>query len=247
MEAETIAIIAGAFIAAGFVKGVIGMGLPLTAIALMALVFDLRHAVILVLVPVIVLNFFQAVAGIGARATIRRFLLFNIFACIGIYFGTELLFTQDPRVLYVVLGSAISLYILINLFRFEIVIPPRLEKPLAPPMGFAAGLLCGATGSLAAILVPYLQGLKITKDEFIQATGFTFFITAVVWAAALLERGAVDWEMGTASALALIPSTIGMIGGTRFRAMLAPERFRLIIFLFLLLLGLNYIRRGIFG
>lgn len=246
MEPETIAIITGAFLAAGFVKGVIGMGLPLTAIALMALIFDLRHAVVLILVPVIVLNVFQAVSGMGAWRTIRRFLLFNFFACIGIYFGTELLFTQDPRVLYIVLGSAITLYILINLFRFEIVIPVRLEKTLGAPVGFAAGVLCGATGSLAAILVPYLQGLRITKDEFIQATGFTFFITAVVWAAALLERGAVDWEMGTASALALIPSTIGMIGGARLRALLAPERFRLIIFLFLLLLGLNYIRRGIF-
>ena len=247
MELDVIAIVAGAFVAAGFVKGVIGMGLPLTSIALMALVFELRQAVILVLVPVIVLNIYQALAGLSAWATIRRFMLFNIFACIGIFIGTRLLFELDQRILYIVLGTAMSLYVSINLFRVEIVIPPKWEKPLAPPLGFAAGVLCGATGSLAAFLVPYLQGLKITKDEFIQAVGFTFFITAAVWAVALFERGAVTWTLGTASAFALIPATIGMIGGTRLRARLAPERFRLIVFLFLLLLGLNYIRRGIFG
>lgn len=247
MAPEAIAIIAAAFLIAGFVKGVIGLGMPLTSIALMVLVFDLRQAVVLVLVPVIVLNAYQALAGLGAWATIRRFLLFNIAACVGIYFGTSLLFSLDPHILYIVLGSAISLYVLTNLARLEILIPPRWEKPLAPPLGFIAGVLCGATGSLAAIVVPYLQGLRVTKDEFIQAVGFTFFITTVIWAGALFERGAVTWTLGAASALALIPATIGMIGGTRLRGRLAPERFRLIIFLFLLLLGLNYIRRGIFA
>ncbi len=246
MEPGVIAIVVGAYLVAGFVKGVIGLGLPLTTMAIVALVFHLREAVVLVLVPVIVLNAYQAMAGIGAWATIRRFLLFNFFACIGIYFGTRLLFILDPHDLQIILGCAISLYVLVNLFRFEILIPPRWEKPLAPPLGVMAGVLCGATGSLAAVLVPYLQGLKVTKDEFIQAVGFTFFITAFAWAVALFEAGAVTWTLGSISVAALIPATIGMIVGTKVRARLEPERFRLIIFLFLLLLGLNYIRRGLF-
>ena len=47
-------------IAAGCVKGVIGLGLPLTSIAILGTVMDLRQAIPYIVVPILVTNAFQA-------------------------------------------------------------------------------------------------------------------------------------------------------------------------------------------
>ena len=50
-------------VAAGCVKGVIGLGLPLTSIAILGTVMDLRQAIPYIVVPILVTNAFQAMQG----------------------------------------------------------------------------------------------------------------------------------------------------------------------------------------
>ena len=52
-----------AMVAAGCVKGVIGLGLPLTSIAILGTVMDLRQAIPYIVVPILVTNAFQAMQG----------------------------------------------------------------------------------------------------------------------------------------------------------------------------------------
>ena len=54
--------IAGTFLVAGAVKGLVGLGLPTVSLAILTVVIDLPHAMALLLVPSFVTNFYQAVA-----------------------------------------------------------------------------------------------------------------------------------------------------------------------------------------
>ncbi len=56
---ETLAIVAAAFVLAGFVKGVIGMGLPTVSLALLAIALGLKEAMALMLIPSFVTNVWQ--------------------------------------------------------------------------------------------------------------------------------------------------------------------------------------------
>ena len=57
MSSESLLIlIAAAFLLAGFIKGVIGLGLPTVAMGLLAVTMQPSHALAIVIVPAIVTN-----------------------------------------------------------------------------------------------------------------------------------------------------------------------------------------------
>ena len=56
-DITTIIIVAGTFLIAGTVKGVIGFGLPLVSLGLLTLTINLPEAMSLLLVPSFVTNF----------------------------------------------------------------------------------------------------------------------------------------------------------------------------------------------
>src|SRR5579871_5162098 len=64
--------IAAVFLLAGFVKGVIGLGLPPVSMGLLALAMPPRHALALVIVPGILTNIWQTFAGPHLRDIMRR-------------------------------------------------------------------------------------------------------------------------------------------------------------------------------
>ncbi|MBT5433952.1 MAG: sulfite exporter TauE/SafE family protein, partial [Rhodospirillaceae bacterium] len=60
---EILLLIACAFSLAGFVKGVVGFGLPTVALAVMAIATGAVEAMVLMLAPSLVTNAWQALAG----------------------------------------------------------------------------------------------------------------------------------------------------------------------------------------
>ena len=79
-----------AMVAAGCVKGVIGLGLPLTSIAILGTVMDLRQAIPYIVVPILVTNAFQAMQGSMLATQFRRFWSMNLLLCGGIWGGTTM-------------------------------------------------------------------------------------------------------------------------------------------------------------
>ena len=65
-------LIAAAFLLAGFVKGVIGLGLPTVSMGLLAVTMPPSHALAIVIVPAIITNIWQTFVGPYPRDIIRR-------------------------------------------------------------------------------------------------------------------------------------------------------------------------------
>lgn len=239
-------LVTGAFFLGGMVKGTIGLGLPLVAIAFMSSALTIPEALPIAALPILVMNAWQAMRGVDWRIIFRRLLLLNLFACIGIALGSTLLFELKPEILGMTMGVLLVIYVLINLVAVDFHVQPDQEAWVAPPAGLIGGVLFGMTGSLAVPIVPYLQALKLDKDAFVQAVGLVFFITAVAFVGALYVNGAFTATNVAISVGALIPSAIGMAIGTWIRSFIPQEKFRFVVYLFILLLGLNLIRKGIF-
>ena len=233
------------FCLAGTVKGLIGMGLPLVAIALMSILIEPKAAVPLVLVSGLVLNLVLFLQMGGLRKIARRYTALALAGAVSVWGGTELLFAVDQRIIEVLLGIVVCGYVAINVTRIPPTLPRVWEARLAIPAGLLFGLLQGATGSLAAPLAAWWQMLGLKKDEFVQASGYVLFIIVVPWAVSLVAKGAVTWEVAAISAGLLIPAGLGMAIGSRIRARVPEERYRNLILALLFLAGLGVFVKGL--
>ncbi len=236
-DPELIAIAAAAFLAAGFTKGVIGMGLPTVSLALLVLVVGLKEAMALMLVPSIVTNIWQALAGGHFAAMIKRLWPLLLAAVPAIFLGAGVLARADALLVSAIFGVLLALYAAQALTRATIPQPGRHERWMSPLTGAATGIMTGLTGSFVMPAVPYMQALGLKRDELVQAMGISFTLSSGVLALALAGQALLPAELGLLSAAALVPSAIGMVLGQWVRKRLSEERFRQVLFVALLLLG----------
>lgn len=230
-----------AFLVAGGVKGVIGLGLPLTAIAILGLVLGLREAIPLLVIPVFFTNLWQVLQGGDLKGLFRRFWAMNLLLALGTWIGTVILFRVDPAPLAVLLGVVVAAYAMLNLLSVKLKVRPGTEPVWGPAIGFVSGVLTGTTGSVGAPVAMYLQALELDKDAFVQGVALSFFIAAIFWIAALLHQGAFTVNVAFWSAAALVPSVAGMWAGQRLRDRLSQTVFRKGVLVLLLVLGCNLI------
>jgi uncharacterized membrane protein YfcA len=235
-----------ALFVAGGVKGVIGLGLPLTAISIIGAVADLRTAIAYIAIPVVATNLYQAFDGGRTPEMLRKYWVINLCSVAGTVVGTQILFVVDPRILITLLGGVVILYVAINASRFRIRISDRAAPWAAPPLGILSGLLTGTTGSVGIPIALYLQARDVDKESFLRAIALTFLISSSVLVLALLEKGAISRESAIISAVSLVPAFAGMAVGQRLRGRLSEDRFRVFVFMFLLIAAVNLIRKGIF-
>lgn len=237
-EAPELVIITVVFLLAGIVKGIVGLGLPTVAIGLLAALIGLSEGMVLMIIPSLVTNIWQALAG-GALVTIVRRvwgLLLTIF--VGAWIGVNIFGRSDTILLTAFLGIMLCAYALFGLTSPKLPSPGRHEKWLPPVLGVINGGLTGLTGVFFMPSVPYFQALGFTRDVMVQAMGILFLVSTVALAIALAGHGRVNVEIGAVSAIATLPALLGMGLGARLRRRLSEQRFRQALFIALLLLGL---------
>lgn len=246
MDGLIIAAVAAAFFVGGCIKGVVGIGLPLTSIALMTLFLDLRIAVPLLIVPVLVTNFVQALRGGRFLELLRRYWLMLVTAAIGVWGGVALLYRAELSYLLVTLGIVVAIYSLMNLFNVRLSVSENSVPTLSPFVGLLSGVLGGTTGSIGVPVIIYYQALGMLKDVFVQAVGINFLFTGLVLAVGLAYEKGLNAETLPVSALAVLPAFAGMYVGQWARSRVSEDLFRTCLWIFLLLVALNLVRKGLF-
>ena len=236
-DALTILAIAGTFLVAGTIKGVIGLGLPTVSLALLTVAIDLPHAMALLLVPSFITNLWQAVVGGGGKAILLRLWPFLLMATATVWLGAAALTRVDLSLLSALLGVLLVAYSTVNLAGLRFTITTRQEVWIGPLVGSVNGVLTGMTGSFVVPGVLFLQAIGLSRDMLIQAMGMLFTASTLALAVALQGNGLLTTELGTLSASALIPAIIGMILGQRIRQSLSEQLFRRVFFISLFMLG----------
>jgi uncharacterized membrane protein YfcA len=241
---STLAIAFAAFVVGGLVKGVIGMGLPTTAVGVMSLILPPGKAAALLAVPALVTNVWQYVTGPNRMAVLRRFALMLIGVCAGILAGAGRLSGDAAGEAVVALGVCLILYGLIGLSGLRLVVPPRMERWLSPPIGFVTGLVTAATGIFVIPAVPYIQALDLERDDLIQALGLSFSVSTIVLSITLMHDGILQSSVAVASAVALVPALLGMVLGGWLRRLISPPTFRICFFAGMVVLGAHLASRA---
>jgi uncharacterized membrane protein YfcA len=233
------------FTLAGLVKGVIGLGLPTVAMGLLGLAMPPAEAAALLVVPSLVTNVWQLLAGPRFGALARRLWPMLLGVCAGTWAGAGVLTGDVAGRATAGLGAALVLYALTGLLRVRLRVPARAERWAGPLVGGATGLVTGATGVFVIPAVPYLGALGLERDELVQALGLSFTVSTVALAAGLAAGGALPLHAAGASLAALVPALGGMAIGGWLRGRVQPETFRLLFFVGLLVLGGELLLRGL--
>ena len=244
-SAAILAAIAGAFFLAGFVKGVIGLGLPTVSIGLLGLVMTPAQAAAILVVPSLVTNVWQAAVGGGLLALVRRLWPMLAGICMGTVIGVVLLPRDDIGRATVWLGLALVVYAGFGLAKGHFAVPRKVELWLGLLMGAVTGAITVATGIFVIPGTPYLHSLQFDRDKLVQALGLSFTVSTLTLAAALAYTGHMRTSLAWPSLVALAAALVGMGLGQLTRGRVKEETFRLCFFVGLLLLGAHLALRGL--
>lgn len=228
---------------AGFVKGVTGMGLPTVAMALLGMLMPLPVAAALLVIPSFVTNVLQLFTGPSVMLVIRRLWPMMLAIVFGTVAGSSLLISVNPAWSACGLGAALVIYAAYALISPAFVVPSAMERWLSPLVGGITGLITGATGVFVMPAVPFLQSLRFSKDELVQALGLSFTVSTVALAIGLYLHDAFRIQQFSMSAMSIVPALAGMWLGQKIRARISARRFRQCFLLFLLVLGIELLSR----
>ncbi|MEM7445441.1 MAG: sulfite exporter TauE/SafE family protein [Pseudomonadota bacterium] len=246
-DLPTLAAIVCAFLIAGTVKGVIGLGLPTVSLGLLILFIDLRAAMALLLIPAFATNVWQAAVGGNGWAIMRRLWPFFVMTTVTVWIGVALLTRINLAVLATLLGVLLIAYAALNLAGARLAVNYRQETWVGVLAGTTNGVLTGMTGSSVVPGVLYLQSVGLPRDTLIQAMGLLFTATTFALAVSMQGHGLLSINLGLLSGISLLPAIAGMVLGRWVRQQLSEVLFRRVFFLALLALGIFIAVRAIAG
>ena len=237
--------IAAIFLLAGFVKGVIGMGLPTVAVGVLGLLMSPSQAAAVLILPSLVTNVWQAFAGGHLRDVARRLWPMLIGVCIGTYAAALVVPNASGGQATIWLGLALVVYAAFGLCNIHLRTPQRHEGWIGALVGLATGVISFATAVFAIPGVPYVQSLGFDRDRLVQALGLSFTVSTVALAAALSHTGEMTAKVAAPAAVALVAAFAGMVVGQKVRGLASPKTFRLCFFIGLLALGAHLALHGL--
>lgn len=244
-------VVAWVFLLAGVVKGVVGLGLPTLSLGLLAGVMLPGQAAALLVLPSFLTNAWQMWDGPALAALLRRLWPLQLGVVLGTLLAPVSLVTLDVHAASAGLGLALVVYALAGLLAWSPPAPGCAEGAVSLATGLLTGAVTSATGVFVFPAVPYLQSLKLGKEEMVQALGLSFTVSTLALFARLVAEGsfsAAQMKLGGCGVwiwLAPVPAAfLGMALGQKLRSRLDEKTFRRVFFVGLLLIGLYMLARG---
>lgn len=238
MQDSLLIFIGAAFLLAGFVKGVIGLGLPTVSMGLLAVSMPPGQAIAIVIVPAIVTNIWQTFGGPYLRDILRRLWPLMLGTAAGIWLNAGLL--TGPYAPYgtVILGGLLIVYAVMGLSKLQFKIARRDEKWIGGIVGVITGVVSAATGVQVIPSMPFMQAIGMEKDELVQALGVFFTVATVALAFNITASGLLTAATALPGAIAMTASFTGMFIGQAVRTRMHPEEFRRWFLIAMIFLGL---------
>ncbi|MFN7751407.1 MAG: TSUP family transporter [Pseudomonadota bacterium] len=185
---------------ASWVYGLLGIGLPLIATPLLALVMPLHDAVVVLLVPVLAAVVLSIFTAPDFRGTLRRYWIMPLGAFIGAAIGAQL-FIRVPHFPYaLVLVAAMVGWLWLDI-RGSSVSPALQRRPVAWGLvfGIATGLFETTANVAAPPLIAYYAGLGLAPGAMIQGFNLCFLVGKSMQFLTFSTLGGVTWTQWAAT------------------------------------------------
>lgn len=168
-----------AFSLGGILKGATGAGAPIITIPVIAAFYDVRIAVIIMVIPNLLTN-------IGQLYQFRKTILpkfftlsFAIGGGIGAFLGTILLANLSIKILTLSVAFIVIVYILLKLIVPSWKLTYEKAKKLVFLMGSLGGILQGTAGLSAPISITFLNSMKLERNQFIPTISVYFGVMSI--------------------------------------------------------------------
>jgi uncharacterized protein len=237
MDWTSLCLAGSGLLLAGLLKGFTGLGFSTCALPFLVLAVGVKTAVALVLMPAIASNVMLLWRVGHVPETVSRFWPMYVALIPGVANGISLLAWVDGATAARGLGLITMLYAGLSLWRPNLQLAPRLEGPMLLPIGLLNGLLTGLTGSQIIPLLPYMMGLRLDPDRFVQAVNIAVTFTAGLMLIGLAVAGMLPKQLALASVLGIVPASIGTVIGNQARTLVPTAQFRSLVLYTLLFLG----------
>ena len=165
--------IAVTFLLAGFIKGVIGLGLPTVSMGLLAVTMRPSHALAIVIVPAIVTNIWQTFVGPYLRDIIRRLWPLMAGIVIGVWLNAGMLTGPYARYGTIVLGVLLVIYAIVGLSKFSFSVARSNEKWIGGIVGLVTGAVSAATGVQVIPSMPFMQATAWRRTSWCRHSACT--------------------------------------------------------------------------
>ena len=230
--------IAGVFLVAGFVKGVVGLGLPTVSMGLLAVTMPPSQALTIVIVPAVITNIWQTFAGGYLRDIFRRLWPMLVGTALGVWLNRGSLTGSYAHYIPIALGALLVIYGIIGLTKFKFAVAPHNEKWVGGIVGVITGVISAATGVQVIPSMPFLQAIGMDKDELVQALGVFFTVATLGLTVNLTSSGLLRASTALPGAIAMAGSFAGMLTGQAVRSRMPAEAFRRWFLIAMIFLGI---------
>ncbi len=232
-----------AVLLAGATKGISGLGLPIVATPILAVLYDLPTAIAIAILPTTLSDMPILYTYRSEWRQTLRFIPMIVAGTAGILIGTQILIRVDQGLLKGALGLIVLLFVVISWFHLL----PRLSDRFAARWGAAAGLLAGmlqgATGTSAPVITVFFYQLHLPRAAFLFLIN-VFFVTVDS-----MQMGSLIWVgIYTPKLFLLALGAAALVGPMVFLTLRLQKRineqlFRRIVLLVLALTGVLLLSR----
>lgn len=223
---------------ASFAKGVTTMGLNLVGVPLIATTFDVKTAVVAMLLPKIMSDAFMALEARENHSLtlLRSISSFAYSGAIAVAVATLALARMPDRALAVILGIGVIVFVALQMVPRAPVIPENRRSVWGILFGSLTGLSQGLTGVGGPTTAMFLYSMALPTGGFVLLSSVIYLALDVCQLAAFVYFGLYDHERLLVSAAFAIPVMLGTWSGVRMRRHLSVRWFR---FALLSLLGVT--------
>ena len=222
---------------AAFIHGSIGLGFPMVATPLLALVTDIQTAIILTIIPSFLTNLVSIRSEGNIMSASHRYLSLALFVMAGSAIGTQVLIFTNSEIFKALLAVTIVVYLFADKINFNLTWVSGHQILSRFVFGVSAGILGGLTNVMAPILIIYTLESKHSKSDTIQALNFCFLFGKLTQFILFSINGKFTLDKLSVSSVMLIAASLALYIGIAIRKKIELSAYRKILRLVLLILA----------
>ena len=216
-----------AVLLAGFIQGALGFGFPFIATPMVAMVVDMRTAIITILLPTLATVVITLVTSGPLGPVLKRFWMMPVYATLGALAGTWLFVAAPDAPYQLLLALIIIVYLnLDRIARGDWPLIKRHERAFGSLAGAAAGLFEGTANVAAPPLIIYYLALGLSPAMMVQAMQMCFMVGKTTQFTVLTLHGGVSSAQWLATLPLCVIAVAAGVGGARLRGRIDAAMFR---------------------
>jgi hypothetical protein len=211
-----------------FVHGAFGFGFPMVATPLLALMMDMRAAILLTLLPTICINLASILGERHRAEALRQFWPIPAFTIVGSLTGTQVLLSVDPEPFRLLLALVLVAYLLAERLH-------GVDRERSVPrwglalLGLCLGLLAGVVNIFAPVIIVFALYTRMRPELMVAAFNLSFITSKSGQLIGFALNGALDPDVLIQALWALPPVLLTLWVGILLRRRIHPEHYRTLL------------------